>query len=267
MEILDKISEIGPIRKNNEDAVNYVNHPKNSKIKLFIVADGMGGKLYGEVASNYVVDEVSKWFVKKDLSVINDNDKCISLVKRLIKRINKKLITEYGENVLGTTLTMAIKNKKNTIIINVGDSRCYTYKDDNLLQITEDDSDVWFYHKYGEISKEDLRYFSTSNFINACVGLTDDLCKINKYIISNDYNMLLLLTDGVTDLITDKKLKKIIKKEESKDILKRIIHEALYVDQHLFIPFRLKKKYLSSYTVPYTGRDNASGVIYIKKEI
>jgi serine/threonine protein phosphatase PrpC len=63
--------------------------------------------------------------------------------------------------------------------------------------------------------------------------------------------MLLLLTDGVTDLITDKKLKKIIKKEESKDILKRIIHEALYVDQHLFIPFRLKKKYLSSY-IKYT---------------
>lgn len=267
MEILDKVSEIGPIRKNNEDAVNYVNHPKNSKIKLFIVADGMGGKEYGEVASNYVVDEISKWFLKKDLDIINDNDRCISLLKRLIKRVNRKLIDDYGENVLGTTLTMAIKNKRNTIIINIGDSRCYTYKNEELKQITEDDSDVWFYHKYGEINKEDLRYFSTSNFINACVGLREDLCKISKYIISNDYDVLLLLTDGVTDLITDRKIKSIIKKEDSNNILKRIIHEALYVDQHLYIPYRLKKKYLASYTVPYMGRDNASGVIYIKKKI
>ena len=82
MEILDKISEIGPVRSNNEDAVNYVNHPENSKIKLFIVADGMGGKRHGEVASNYVVNEISEWFVKKDLDVINDNERCISLIKR-----------------------------------------------------------------------------------------------------------------------------------------------------------------------------------------
>jgi serine/threonine protein phosphatase PrpC len=86
-------------------------------------------------------------------------------------------------------------------------------------------------------------------------------------IISNDYEMLLLLTDGVTDLITDRKIVNIIKKNKGEEVLKKLIHEALYVDQHLFVPFRLKNKYLSSYTVPYKGRDNASGVIYIKKKI
>lgn len=266
MEILDKVSETGPIRSRNEDAVTYINHPKNSKIKLFAVADGMGGKEFGEVASNYTINEVSKWFIKKDLAIINDNERCVSLLKRLIKRINKNLILEYGENKLGTTLTLAIKNKSNTIVVNVGDSRCYTYKNDELIQVTEDDSDVWFYHKYGDVLKEDLRYFSTSNFINACVGLSDELCKVSKYIISNDYDILLLLTDGVTDLITDKKIKNIIRKSKSEEILNKLIYEAINVDQHLFIPFRLKKKYLASYTVPYTGRDNASGVIYIKKK-
>ena len=162
---------------------------------------------------------------------------------------------------------MAIKNKKNTLVINVGDSRCYFYKNEKLTQVTEDNSDVWFYHKYGNINKEDLRYFSTSNFINACIGLNDELCKVSKYIISNDYEMLLLLTDGVTDLITDRKIVNIIKKNKGEEVLKKLIHEALYVDQHLFVPFRLKNKYLSSYTVPYKGRDNASGVIYIKKKI
>ena len=125
---------------------------------------------------------------------------------------------------------------------------------------------MYYKATHGDVLKEDLRYFSTSNFINACVGLSDELCKVSKYIISNDYDILLLLTDGVTDLITDKKIKNIIRKSKSEEILNKLIYEAINVDQHLFIPFRLKKKYLASYTVPYTGRDNASGVIYIKKK-
>ena len=60
-----------------------------------------------------------------------------------IKVLNTNLIRDYGEDVLGTTLSLALINKKNTLILNIGDSRIYTYKEKNLTQITEDDSDVW----------------------------------------------------------------------------------------------------------------------------
>ena len=265
MEVLDKISEIGAVRPTNEDACLYITHPKNKKYKLLAVADGMGGKKYGELASNYTIESIKKWFLRKNISSLNDDKKLISSTTRLIKRINKELIEKYGENVLGTTLTLAIINKENTHIFNVGDSRCYSYKENKLLQITEDDSDVWMYYKYGNVLKEDLRYFAMSNLINACIGLNNTLCNITTTTISNDYELLLLLTDGVTDLLTDKKITKIIKKTSSKDILKKIIYEAVYVNQKLSIPTRLKRKYLANFIVPFTGRDNASGVIYIKK--
>ena len=264
MELLDTRTDIGLIRDNNEDASTAIYHPKSKNLKLLIVADGMGGKEHGEFASNFVVEKLKNWFIEKDAKTLNDVKQTRDLLIKYIKRLNTEIIKKCGNNRSGTTLTMSILGKRKTIIANVGDSRAYIYKDQELIQVTEDDSDVWYYHKYADIEKEDLRFFSNNNIINACIGLCDDLCRVTVSVIDNDYDMLLLLTDGVTDLIKDKKIKKIIKNNNKERVLEKIIHEAVYVDQHLSIPARLKKKYLANYIVPFKGRDNATGAIYIK---
>lgn len=264
MEILEYKTNTGLIRERNEDCVLALKHPKNKNIKLLIAADGMGGKAHGDIASNYTVKSIEQWFIGKGIKTLNDTKKVERLLKRYIKCINTNLIKKFGENHSGTTLTLAIINCKETIFFNVGDSRSYIYQKKELIQITEDDSDVWCYYKYGGVDKDDLRYFSNNNLITACVGLCNELCQVRTYIIPNDYDMILLFTDGVTDLVTDKKIKKLIKKNKKEALLDKIIHEAVYVNQHLSIPHRLKKKYLAKYIVPFKGRDNASGVIFIK---
>ena len=263
MELLETRTDIGLVRDNNEDATLAITHPKSKHLKLLIVADGMGGKENGEFASKFVVENMKQWFVEKDSKTLNDTKITKELIK-YIKTLNLEIINNCGNNKSGTTLTLAIIGKKKTIIANVGDSRAYVYKEQNLHQITEDDSDVWAYHKYANIDKEDLRFFSNNNIINSCIGLNKDYCNVSISVIDNDYEMIILLTDGVTDLIKDKKIKKIIKLNLKEKILEKIIHEAVYVDQHLTIPKRLKKKYLANYIIPFKGRDNASGAIYIK---
>lgn len=264
MKILQKETNIGRIRKNNEDAVVAISHPKDSNINLLITADGMGGKKHGELAANYVTSKIEKWFVQKSPKTLNNIEKTETSIEELITKLNKEIINKYGKNEVGTTLSMALVTQKFSIIINIGDSRVYMYKKKKLIQISEDDSDVWFYYKYGEVKKDDLRYFFNNNIITACIGLTDELCKINTTVIENDYDMLLLFSDGVTDMITDSKIKKIIETSKKSQILKNIINEAVNVDQHLHIPLRLKRKKLSKYILPFKGRDNASGVIFIK---
>ena len=76
----------------------------------------------------------------------------------------------------------------------------------------------------------------------------------------------MLVSDGVTDMITDKKIKELIKKSKSEELLSNIINEAVNVDQNLSVPKKLEKKALSMYIVPFKGRDNATGAIYIKDE-
>lgn len=264
MEILTTKTDIGRIREKNEDAVLSIRHPKNRNIKLLVVADGMGGKEDGEIAANYVIDSLNKWFIKKEVKELNDTEKINELLTRYIKSLNKNLIKKYGLDKLGTTLTLALVNKNNTLILNVGDSRCYIYKNKKLIQVTEDDSDVWMYHKYGGVKKDYLRYFSNNNVITACIGICNELCKVSSVIIDNNYEMIFLLTDGVTDIITDTKIKTLIRKSNKENLLNNIINEAVNVDQHLKVPLSLKRKYTANYVVPFKGRDNASGAIYIK---
>lgn len=267
MEILDAKTDIGLIRDKNEDASLIVCHPKNKNIKLLAVADGMGGKQDGDIASQYIINSLKRWFTNKKIKQLNNYEEIIKLLTTYLKRLNNNLIKKYGPNHLGTTLTIALIIYKYTIFFNCGDSRGYIYQDNKLIQVTADDSEVWFYYKYGEVEKDDLRYFVNNNLINACIGTTTGLCMISTYVIENNYDMLLLFTDGVTDMITDDKISKIIRKEAKENILDKIINEAVYVDQNLFVPTKLQLKSLSKYIIPFNGRDNATGVIYIKENV
>ena len=265
MKLLQTETNIGLIRKTNEDSVIAINHPKQKDIILMAVADGMGGKEHGDLASNYVIKNLEKWFKEKDPKTLNNINKTEELLENLVYRINEDLIKKYKENHTGTTLCLALINKTKTLFINVGDSRGYIYKNNKLIQVTEDDSDVWFYYKYGACKKDDLRYFFNNNIITACIGLTEDLCKVSSYIVDNDYDIAMLFTDGVTDIITDKKILKLIKKNTKRRILASIINEAVNIDQNLRIPLRLKRKKYSKYILPFKGRDNATGAIFIKE--
>ncbi len=265
MEIFETKTDIGLIREENEDAVLALKHPRNKNIKLLIAADGMGGRSHGEIAANYVASSLHRWFNNKDIRTLNDTEKAEQLLKRYIKSLNTNLIRKYGEDKLGTTLTLALINKRNTLILNTGDTRAYIYKNKKLVQITEDDSDVWDYYKYGGVKKDHLRYFANNNIITACIGICQELCTISSVIIDNNYDIIILLTDGVTDNITDTKIKRLITRTPKEQLLKKIINEAVYVNQNLHIPLSLKRKYTSNYVIPFCGRDNASGVIYIKE--
>lgn len=264
MEILETKTDIGLIRSQNEDTVLAICHPRNKNIKLLIAADGMGGKSFGEVASSFVVSSLHRWFINKSVNILNNLEKVDGQLRKYIKTLNTNLIKKYGKDKMGTTLTMALINEKETLVLNIGDSRTYVYFKNKLLQVTEDDSDVWDYYKYGGVKKDHLRFFSNNNIITACVGICDELCIIHTKIIKNNYQMIMLFTDGVTDVITDSKIKKIIKNSPKGDILNNIINEAVYVNQHFRIPLYLKRKKYSNYVIPFRGRDNASGVIYIK---
>ncbi len=265
MEILQAISDIGLLREINEDYAFCCNHPENSQIKLLILADGMGGKSQGDLASQEVGAAMEAWFYQENVEVLAGIDKVEKRLEKRIKEVNTYLIQKYGANFLGTTLTLAIVGLSKTLFYNIGDSRGYIYKDRKLTQITEDDSGVWNFYKNLDISKDDLRFFPTNNLITACVGLNDEFCKGRAYIVNNcDYQAILLVTDGVTDLMADADIKRILEYKEKKKILKRIVDTAVHKDLKLHVPMRLKNKYSTKFSVPRHGRDNASGVIYIK---
>lgn len=263
--VLQKETHIGLLRATQEDAVVALVHPENDKIKLLAVADGMGGKQYGDVVANYVLEKFGYWFLEQPLSSFSDIDELKEKLTNLVMECNYHFILQYGAEQVGTTLTLALVLKDDTVLVHLGDSRCYFYKNGEIKQMTEDDSDVWLYYKYQHINKEWLRYFSTSNIIHNCIGISLNLCRPHIYIYPNDsYKTLLLTTDGVTDFLTDSILQRILRDDDIRTVSKKIIDEAIFVDQNLFVPSELKKCSYDNYLVPVRGRDNASVVLFSK---
>ena len=70
--ILQKQTHIGLLRPTQEDAVIALVHPEDDRIKLLAVADGMGGKQYGDIAANYVLQKFGYWFLEQPLSSFSD---------------------------------------------------------------------------------------------------------------------------------------------------------------------------------------------------
>src|SRR5262249_24304127 len=99
-------------------------------MKLYAVADGVGGGLRGEVASSMAVQGF------RELGPTPD--KLRETVLQLQDNVLKEALESIGEALMGTTLT-AIQIEGNQVhVCHVGDSRCYLFAENQLRQITED---------------------------------------------------------------------------------------------------------------------------------
>ena len=127
-EILDSLSDIGLNRSNNEDSVVTLIHPNNQNLKLLAVADGVGGRESGEVASNFTISVLEKWFYNLPEETINNTKTlinfltcrlhCISPIVIAVTgiakiMIGKKYLSAYGisVNAYNNILISTAKNK------------------------------------------------------------------------------------------------------------------------------------------------------------
>lgn len=139
-------SDRGLIREANEDSV-YAGP------RLLAVADGMGGMAAGEVASNIVIAA---------LAPLDDDAPSADLADALrsaIENANEQLREAVSDNPalegMGTTLTAALFTGNRIALVHVGDSRAYIWRDEELAQITRDDTYVQMLVDEGRISPEE----------------------------------------------------------------------------------------------------------------
>ncbi len=201
-------TDAGKVRSNNQDA-HYVNYP------LFIIADGMGGHKAGEVASSMAVDIISSDFINNPIDITYDDEYIVAKIRNSIYKANEEIynnsIKDYDYSGMGTTVTLAYIVENKVFIGHVGDSRAYIYRNDELSQITEDHSLVEQLIKNGSISKEEARYHPQRNIITRAVGTSEDI-EVDVTIISkNNGDILLLSTDGLTNMVEDSEIETIIK--------------------------------------------------------
>ena len=228
-------TDIGKKYDHNEDAFvlpepnkkyNIKNPDIKNKGRLFVLCDGIGGANAGEVAS-----ELTANWIFRDYYSLDDTNIDLKKLKEIIQSVNKKIIQlakEYEKyHGMGTTLAAALFLNNTAYIYSVGDSRVYLLNNKKLQQITEDQSEVWQLYKAGQISKDDIRNHPRNNVLTMALGVDQDIdiqqyeCKYNKG------DMFLICSDGLTDMVSEEEITKILNKGISLNkILKNLINTA-----------------------------------------
>lgn len=199
-------SVIGMKRTNNEDAI-YVNEQKN----LYVVADGMGGCNAGEVASNTAISIFVEAMEKTENEEILDRMMFATRACNQIVYQKAKNNIEYTD--MGTTLVAACIEKEKVFIIYVGDSRAYRFRDNELCQITTDHSYVMELVKIGSITKEEAEVHPKKNIITRAIGVREDVEPDIVIADIKEGDKILLCTDGLSNMVSNKEMEKILTKE------------------------------------------------------
>jgi protein phosphatase len=138
---IGKCTLLGNYRENNEDAIEVKQFPDMS---VCIVADGMGGQAYGEIASKRAIEVVPRE-LRKNLQPAADPETTKAVVKQAVVQANEEIVTmgalDREMKNMGTTIVMALWRRGNELYIsNLGDSRAYMIRDGKMEQLSVDHS-------------------------------------------------------------------------------------------------------------------------------
>ncbi|NLR09655.1 MULTISPECIES: Stp1/IreP family PP2C-type Ser/Thr phosphatase [Lactobacillaceae] len=202
-------TSIGKQREDNEDYVDVFTNLAGQH--LAIIADGIGGHQGGDVASAMAVSHLGHEFEQTELTTPTA---ARTWITGEITAENQSIIDKSNEfadlNGMGTTLVAALYFTEEVVIASIGDSRAYLLRDGQLRQLTEDHSLVNELVKRGEISKQAARHHPQKNVIIRSLGISADArFDLNTYpLVIGD--QLLLCTDGLTNMVTDAEIQKVL---------------------------------------------------------
>ncbi len=221
-------TDVGLKRSGNQDSIVL-----NDKIKLYAVADGMGGHKGGEIASAIAVE-----VVETALKNLDDNKKIniTSFLKEAVSlasiRIHERAAMDESLKGMGTTLVCIYFNNGKCYIVQVGDSRVYLYRDGDLWKITEDHSLVNEQVRSGLITKAQADKLTYKNVITRSVGFEEDV-DVDIYereVESGD--IFVLCSDGLTSMVSDTEIKQNIKPDNLKESIENLIGAANQAGGH-----------------------------------
>ena len=216
-------SHRGRIRENNEDAVYPETGGKTQLRFVVAVADGMGGHVGGEIASELAIRAVAS---DPNLGI----DRRVSLANYLI-------LAEAAENPelqgMGTTLTAADLSTSGSVAIgHVGDSRAYLLRDGALEQLTTDHSVVAEYLRAGSIQPEDVATHPQRSMLTRALGLDPDIEVDLIEIQVEDGDRLVLCSDGLTSMVPDERIAMILSVGTAEEAVWMLIEAANQAGGH-----------------------------------
>ena len=215
-------TDLGLVREGNEDSAIYC-------ANLIAVADGMGGHAGGEVASAIAINALAQLLpVISDLEI--DTDSREDLFLNITYEIDSQILEKSKQLPelagMGTTLTALTISGDNVELLHIGDSRCYRYRDNKLAQLSYDHTVMQELLDQGRLTPEEVfDHPQRSLLTQALMGDSGLDPILVSYEIKAD-DKFLLCSDGLTNLLSDYEITKIIESKTDNDLIASLISEV-----------------------------------------
>lgn len=231
------ITDVGLKREGNEDYFST-----DDALGLYVVADGMGGHLAGEIASKMAVELIYKsfshWmeseaelqdvFGMPDQTLTKKGNYILSSI-RLANRVIHEMALMHDEyHGMGTTIAVLAVFQGQIIAANVGDSRIYMLRNGHLERLSKDHTIVSEQVEMGIMEPKDAETSPLKHVLTKNLGSAEFVTAEVFEFEPADGDRFLLCSDGLTDLVNDEELLQMIQAEENPEVLCRnCVDEAL----------------------------------------
>jgi serine/threonine protein phosphatase PrpC len=207
-------SDKGRVRDKNEDTFLV-----ESELGLFLVSDGMGGHRGGALASQIVAQDLPVMIETRLGKLKSQSCRAIRLLfKRMITEQSRQLrmegVSESGYKDMGATLVMTLVKDGRAYIGSVGDSRIYRFRRGCLVQLTKEHSVVSELLSAGKIEPHDVQDHPAQGQLTHYIGMEESIEPFVRSFTVKDGDRLVLCTDGLTDMVDEKSIARILSDED-----------------------------------------------------
>jgi PPM family protein phosphatase len=210
---MHKVKSASRTRCGTQHTVNQDSLLADRAIGLFIVADGMTGHHAGEIASSAAVRHVAE-YVRPRIAEARD---IRSLLEEAILHAHARVLAMSEESPdregMGTTMVIALLHGDRCWIAHVGDSRAYLIADGTIQLLTHDHTFVADWLSAGTITPEEAVVHPARHGLYMAVGIDDEVAPDISDIPWKQDDVILLCTDGLSDIVTDSEILETIQNE------------------------------------------------------
>lgn len=211
-------TDVGLLRQRNEDS--FV-----AEYPLFAVADGLGGHVGGEVASQVALERLA------EATSADSPEEAISELLREAIHLANRAVGERASKEprltgMGTTLTAVVVGRDRLHLGHVGDSRAYLLRDGELRALTEDHTLVQRMVREGRLTPEQAGVHPQRSVLTRALGIEDNLEVDQTTVEVTPGDRLLLCSDGLTAMVNDEDIQKILVGQEDPQAASSALVEA-----------------------------------------